>query len=136
MSDPLQDPKEQTATESSSEEKKSANEPNPVMAGLGSGWHENKTPAHGLFADMLAAKVVRPDLVPDCTRRFIAEVMGEGFVAQAGEMDLQNVVVTEMSCESPLLMVCRPGYDPSGQVDALAREMNRVEGKDYASFAM
>lgn len=79
---------------------------------------------------------MRPDLLPGITETFITKVFGEGFLEQARSIDLHMVCKEDIDERTPLLMVAKPGYDPSNKVDQLAADMKKSLGDSYHSFAM
>jgi len=93
------------------------------------------TPISRLFHQLMVTKILRPDLTVTVAQALVTTVFGQGFTEQSQKLDLAQLVDKETNCHTPLLMVSRPGYDPSGRVDALAAQLGK-ENPQYQSFAM
>merc|ERR1711892_1659615 len=75
---------------------------------------------------MLVVQALRSDRLPAAASEFVAVVLGKDFVKTSEkEVDMADVVETQIAPSTPILMCSVPGYDASSRVDDLAAEMNR-----------
>jgi len=73
------------------------------------------------------------DLTTEAISEFIVHTFGRSFPWQGrGLNDLVDVTEKEIDASHPLLLCSAPGYDVSGRVDSMARDLN----KEIASVAM
>ena len=76
---------------------------------------------------------MRPDLVIKSTRQLISSVFSNNFMNMCDRDSLETVTLSQTKSSSPLLLVCRPGFDPSSSVDELALK-NGLNGNHYNVF--
>jgi dynein heavy chain 1 len=95
----------------------------PVLweeTGMGGGSDFNRT-----VYKLLAIQAVRPDRVVAMGGILVDEVLGSDFIP-AGDVDLGNIVESEVTARTPVLLCCAPGFDASGRVDDLAAQKNQT----------
>ncbi|XP_030854690.1 cytoplasmic dynein 1 heavy chain 1 [Strongylocentrotus purpuratus] len=92
-------------------------------------WKE-ATPFTGIgksLHHLLLLQAFRPDRLLASMQHFVNAVFGEHFLHAAEvEMDLANVVESELKSNTPVLMCSVPGYDASWRVDDMAAELNKT----------
>ena len=98
------------------------------------GWEKAPNLPQKIFHQLLACKVLRPDRVTEVTQCFVRAVFGPKLLASTNQFDFAKVVKEESDCNTPLLLVSRPGYDASAKVDTLVQQLGMNE--KYESFAM
>ncbi|XP_054277851.1 dynein heavy chain, cytoplasmic-like isoform X3 [Macrosteles quadrilineatus] len=98
-------------------------------------WQEEKplTAVQTAMHQLLVIQAFRPDRVMAAGHVFVSEVLGEHFTQAAErELDLGDIVETEISAGVPVLLCSVPGFDASSRVDDLAAE----KSKQIASIAI
>ena len=85
-----------------------------------SGWSSNKT----YWRYLLIIKELRPECLISVLEEFVQRTFGESFF-EGETIKLRDLVENESKPDSPLLLCSMPGYDPSAQIDLLAREMKK-----------
>merc|ERR1719211_139347 len=81
--------------------------------------------------ELLLVKSFRADRLVQACDRFVTTVLGAGFNSEK-ELDLANIVESEVNANTPILMCSVAGFDASGRVDDLAAE----SGKTMTSIAI
>ncbi|XP_053373809.1 cytoplasmic dynein 1 heavy chain 1-like isoform X4 [Mercenaria mercenaria] len=82
---------------------------------------------------LLVVQAMRPDRLTSMARIFVEKVLGTSFAHTADkELDLAEIVESELKASTPVLMCSVPGYDASSRVDDLAAEL----GKQITSIAI
>ncbi|CAG0913348.1 unnamed protein product [Notodromas monacha] len=92
-------------------------------------WDVDKplTPIGVAIYSILLIQALRPDRLTAMSQRFVAAVMGEGFMQVADkEPNLLQIVDHEVQCRTPLLLCSVPGFDASGRIDDLAAETSKA----------
>jgi len=75
---------------------------------------------------MLVTQTFRQDRLLASAQQFVAAVFGPGFMQAAEQqLNLADVVESEIKSGTPILMCSAPGFDASGRVDDLAAELNK-----------
>jgi dynein heavy chain 1 len=98
---------------------------------LPSGWEVSEAQSFTTaFHHMLLVKAIRPDRLNEFALRFAASILGQDCL-QSSPINLQTLLESECSAQSPLLLLCKPGYDASGAMDALGAKM-----PNFVSLAM
>ncbi|KAK8797138.1 hypothetical protein WA158_004348 [Blastocystis sp. Blastoise] len=83
-------------------------------------WSVNKT----YWRYMLLIKELRPECVISVIEDFVCRIFGDNFL-EGEVLKLKDLLLTETKAESPLLLCSMPGYDPSAQIDTLAKELKK-----------
>ncbi|XP_037072682.1 LOW QUALITY PROTEIN: dynein heavy chain, cytoplasmic-like [Pollicipes pollicipes] len=92
-------------------------------------WSEERvtTPAAVAMHRLLLVQTFRPDRLLAAGHQLVDAVFGERFMPDAErELDLANIVETEVRPSAPVLLCSVSGYDASGRVDDLAAELGRA----------
>lgn len=104
------------------------------FAPLPPGWDgklKGKSPRNTMVYACLIVKALAPGLLPAYLVEFVASVMGKPFL-EVPPFDLETQMNMISKGSTPLMMVSAPGFDPSGQVTALAG----AKKKQTVSMAM
>ncbi|ODM96402.1 Dynein heavy chain, cytoplasmic [Orchesella cincta] len=80
---------------------------------------------------LLIIQAFRPDRVVAMCALLGEEVLGSDFIP-TGDVDLGNIVDTEVTSRTPVLLCAAPGFDASGRVDDLAAH----KGQTLVSIAI
>ena len=103
-------------------------------------FHTHAAPIAECVHKILAIQAFRPDRLMAATHQLVNSIMGVSFTAEAEtELNLAQIIESEVKPSTPILMCSVPGYDASGRVDDLAAELNKpctaiAIGKLFASF--
>ncbi|XP_066987022.1 dynein heavy chain, cytoplasmic isoform X2 [Macrobrachium rosenbergii] len=91
-------------------------------------WETEKqlTPIGQSMYQVLAIQAFRPDRLCAALSIFVNNVLGDSFMGVGErEVDLSNVVETEVKANTPILMCAVQGFDASARVDDLAAQLNK-----------
>ncbi|KAK7504322.1 hypothetical protein BaRGS_00004626, partial [Batillaria attramentaria] len=91
-------------------------------------WTEDKplSPIGKAVNGLLVIQALRPDRLIAMARIFVEKTLGAEFVhITEKELNLSQIVETEVKGNTPVLMCSVPGYDASSRVDDLAAELSK-----------